>query len=107
MKTQMNATFYLGLHCLRKVPIYQYQVADETVHEPLPVSTVKPVLSNHSKKDQKLVFKTNYRLMQVKSIAECFPWSKVLQNAPREAFCNTFDLHLATICREHICFFYF
>ena len=25
----------------------------------------------HSKKDQKLVFKTNYRLMQVKSIAEC------------------------------------
>ena len=24
-----------------------------------------------SKKDQKLVFKTNYRLMQVKSIAEC------------------------------------
>ena len=33
--------------------------------------TVKPVLSGHSKK------KTNYRLMQVKSIA----------------FCNTFDLH--------------
>ena len=32
-------------------------------------------------KDHKLVFKTNYRLMQVKSIAE---W---------RAFCNTFDLH--------------
>ena len=33
--------------------------------------TVKIVSSGHSKKDQKLVFKTNYRLMQVKSIAEC------------------------------------
>ena len=35
------------------------------------------------KEDQKLVFKTNYRLMQVKSIAEC----------SKRAFCNTFDLH--------------
>ena len=34
--------------------------------------TVKPVLSGHSKEDQKLVFKTDYRLMQVKSMAE---WS--------------------------------
>ena len=33
--------------------------------------TVKPVLSGHSKRRQKLVFKTNYPLMQVKSIAEC------------------------------------
>ena len=33
-------------------------------------STVKPFLNGHSQKDQKLVFKTNYRLMQVKSIAE-------------------------------------
>ena len=31
-------------------------------------------------------------------IAECSYRSKVLQNAPRGAFCNTFDLHLATIC---------
>ena len=38
--------------------------------------------SNHSKKT-KNVFKTNIRLMQVKSTAECF----------REAFCSTFDLH--------------
>ena len=34
---------------------------------------IKPVLRGHSLKDQKLVFKTNYCLMQVKSIAECFP----------------------------------
>ena len=33
--------------------------------------TVKPVLSGHSKRRQKLVFKTDYCLMQVKSIAEC------------------------------------
>ena len=33
--------------------------------------TVKPVLNSHSQKDQNLVFKTNYRLMQDKSIAEC------------------------------------
>ena len=32
---------------------------------------VKPVLNGHSKEDQKLAFKTNYCLMQVKSIAEC------------------------------------
>ena len=32
-------------------------------------STVKPVYNGHSQKDQKLVSKTNYRLMQVKSIA--------------------------------------
>ena len=33
--------------------------------------TVKPVLSGHSKRMLKIVFKTYYRLMQVKSIAEC------------------------------------
>ena len=33
--------------------------------------TVKPVYSAHSRKDHKLVFKIKYRLMQVKSIAEC------------------------------------
>ena len=32
---------------------------------------VKPVLSSHSKKTQKMVFKTDYCLMQVKSIAKC------------------------------------
>ena len=35
------------------------------------LNTVKPVLSGHSKRTPKLVFNTNYRLMQVKSIAEC------------------------------------
>ena len=45
--------------------------------------TVKPVLSGHSKIRQDFVFKTNYHLMQVKSIAEC----------SKRAFCNTYDLH--------------
>ena len=42
------------------------------------LSTVKPVLSGHSQKDQKWVLKTNYRLMQVKSIAECSKHSAIL-----------------------------
>ena len=46
-------------------------------------STVKPVVSDHSKRRQELAFKTDYCLIQVKSIAEC----------SRRAFCNTFDLH--------------
>ena len=47
--------------------------------------TLITVLSGHSKRRPKLVFKTDYRLMQIKSIAEY-------------AICNTFDLHKATIC---------
>ena len=34
-------------------------------------STVKPVYKGHSQKGRKLVFKTDYRFMEVKSIAEC------------------------------------
>ena len=41
--------------------------------------TVKPILSGHSKRRPNLVFKTNYCLMQVKSIVECSPWS-ILQS---------------------------
>ena len=33
-------------------------------------NTEKPVYNGNSKKDQKLVFNTNYRLMQVKRFAE-------------------------------------
>ena len=35
------------------------------------VLKVKPVLNGHSQKDLKLIFKTDYHLLQVKSIAEC------------------------------------
>ena len=43
----------------------------------------KTCLKRPLKKDQKLAFKTDYSLMQVKSIAE----------RSKRAFCNTFDLH--------------
>ena len=52
------------------------------------------------KRGQKMLFKTDYRLMHIKNIAECSKAlcrSKVLQNAPLRAFCNAFDLHLAII----------
>ena len=43
----------------------------------------KTCVKGHSQKRPKMVFKTSYRLMQVKSIAEC----------SKGAFCNTFDLN--------------
>ena len=46
-------------------------------------STVKPVLTGHSKIDKVKVLKANGSLMKVESIAEC----------SFGAFCNTFDLH--------------
>ena len=36
-----------------------------------PYWTSKPVLNGHFQKDKKMFNKTNYHLMQVKSIAEC------------------------------------
>ena len=39
--------------------------------QPSKRATVKPVYNDHPQKDPKLVFKAQYRLMQVKSIAEC------------------------------------
>ena len=47
------------------------------------VTTVKPVLNDHSKIDKTKVLTTNRRLMKVKRIEEC----------SLGAFCNTFDLH--------------
>ena len=55
-------------------------------------STVKPVLSGHSKIDKTKILKTGGSLFQDKSIAEC----------STGAFCNTFDLHLAIISLENI-----
>ena len=49
--------------------------------------TVKPVENGHYQKDQKLVFKTNYSLMQVKSIAEYFRPSLSYHVSLRSLFC--------------------
>ena len=69
---------------------------ESTFHGSIMLTVLKRTVSKHminknsklcaerpSKKDQILVFKTDYRLMQVKSIAKC----------SKRAFCNTFDLH--------------
>ena len=46
------------------------------------------------KEDQKLVFKTDYHLMPVRSIAEC----------SKRAFCNTFDVILLTFLKLPLVF---
>ena len=48
------------------------------IHTQPYIYTVKTVLSGHSKRRPKFVFKTDYRLMQVKSIAECREHSAIL-----------------------------
>ena len=62
------------------------------------IVTVKPCLKRPLNKRQKIVcfFKTDYRIIQVKSIAEC----------SQGAFCNTFYLHLAPICLNDLCCVY-
>ena len=69
---QTNHSWHLG--CILYLHTDTEWLSDTCMHICILTAdyTVKPVLSVHSKK------KTNYRLMQVKSIAEC---------------CNTFDLH--------------
>ena len=73
---QMNKSFEtVHVHCTYKIEIVlEIGVAGVYLH----VSTVKPVLSGHSKIDKTKVLKTNGSLMKVESIA---------------AFCNTFYLH--------------
>ena len=70
-----NDTFYLNIlllliHCLLLLPLFVRVLCLVLV---LLVSTIKRALSGHSKRRQTLVFKTDYRFMQVKS-----SWSKVL-----------------------------
>ena len=45
------------------------------LHVGEPVTSVKPVLSGHSKIDKIKILITNGSVMKVKSIAECSPWS--------------------------------
>ena len=76
--------------------------------------TVKPVLSDQSKRRPKLVFKTDYRLIQAKSIAECSPWSILQHFRPslsyhlslRSLFCLFLSGCLRQVClyKHYICF---
>ena len=72
----------------KKITFYEsLRVFTDNIDPKLPIliiqTTVKPVLSGHSKIDKTKVFKTDGSLMQVESIAEC----------SLGAFCNTFDPH--------------
>ena len=71
--------------CFKRIP-FKYISQSEAK-----IVSIKPVLSGHSKIIQKLFYKNDYCIMQAKSIAE---------------FCNTFDLHLASICLCDLCFVY-
>ena len=64
-----NKLFVLYCIVLYNCFIIENTYTAETTYTHL--HTVKPVLCGHSKIDQKFGFKTNYPLMQVKSIAEC------------------------------------
>ena len=56
------------------------------------VSTVKPVLSGHSKR-LKIDFEDLFSLNAGQKYCSRMLHGKVLHNAPWGAFCNTFDLH--------------
>ena len=80
-KVTVDPTNYgYGLKNGSLVPIYHQNNLKESLVQ---TCTVKPVLSGHSIRRQKMVLKTDCRFMQIKSIAEC----------SKRAFCNTFDLH--------------
>ena len=51
------------------------------------ISTVKPMQNSNSQKGNKLVFKIIYSVMQVKSIAECSPWSILQHFRPSLSYC--------------------
>ena len=78
------------------MPIY-----GKTPFKNLHSNTVKPVLSDHSKKDQNLVFNANYHLMQVKNIAECilqYFWPSLSYQLPlRPLFCLFLSGHLRQV----------
>ena len=75
---------------------------DHVISEPCyKGATVKPVLSGHSKRKPKMVFKTNYRLMQVKSILQyCGP--SLSYNLPLRSF---FCLFLSGCFRQVLLYF--
>ena len=76
------------------------------------VYTVKPVLSGHSKRRPKFVFKTGYRLMQVQSIAECSkPWNILQYFRPSLSYhmssISLFCLFLSDRLRQVLLYHYY
>ena len=80
-----KVAFHLGLHCLPKYPFTGIQYQNEKVK--YSKTCVKQPLS----KRPKLVFKTKYCLMQVKSVAECSKGSiLILLQGEHSAMLSTF-----------------
>ena len=76
-KVTVWVSFFLSGICqLLTKSMYTLSTTEES-------STVKPVLSGHSKTSKTKVLKTDGSLMHVQSIAEC----------SHGIFCSTFDLH--------------
>ena len=60
------------------VPWVGLRVCDRGISSVM-ITTAKAALNGHSQKDQNLVFKNSYRLMQVKRIAESAKLSTVIE----------------------------
>ena len=70
---------------------YQELQAEKGVERMVGYNTVQPVYNGHSQKRQKLVFKLNYRLMQVKNIAECSKGSILQYFRPSLSYHSSFN----------------
>ena len=68
---QEQGPFGKSSNLLKLLLIMKTALTFQNLISTVPQSTVKPVQNGHSLKDQTMVFKAYYRLMQVKSIAEC------------------------------------
>ena len=75
-----SLTFAMLDHAKPKYILFQKHCRSRSAdfQRPVDQTTVKPVLSGHSKKDKTKILMTNGSLMKVESIAECSPWNILL-----------------------------
>ena len=74
-KTKVRLMFISFIFPVTKIyTVLLYDVLN-IVDAKLVLSTVKPVLSVHSKIDKTHILMINGSIMQVESIADCSPWS--------------------------------
>ena len=88
VKTQIYPVCIKKRLVLRNIWCAQWTLWGDTL------CTVKPVLSGHSKRRPKLVFKTNCRLMQAKSIEECSKGSILQYFRPSLSYLQPFVIKI-------------
>ena len=71
LDTETSRKYCLTEHLENEVPLSAIIMSIQSGALKYKENTAKPVLSVHSKRTPTFFFNTNYRLMQVKSIAEC------------------------------------